>query len=229
MHLSNEQRKKLNQVVALAEIQLDQAAESRQFREQICDSIRKLGGQSVVTEAHLTAALDDPQVRNVLELAALFKAESACLIDDYLRATGFRKSLYGRMLALVSYESALTMREVMGPTFREAVARKLNHAVDDQLKEIHKRICRLFDEIRVHSGELRHSLVAHRSKDLQRRYALMNDADAELIVASAVKLHPALTELQSLLMPYVEKTNSELRTILDRITSSSIASAASVE
>jgi hypothetical protein len=42
-------------------------------------------------------------------------------------------------------------------------------------------------------------------------------------------LHPALTELQSLLMPYVEKTNSELRTILDRITSSSIASAASVE
>lgn len=208
-----DRREKLDCVVDVAETQLTTLAETRAIFRDLLATITGAGEKSPICAATLLSVVEDEEVRNVTELSALFRAESACLIGDYWCASGFRKSLYARMLVLVTYETTLTFRGLLGPTFRNAVVSRLGDDVDSQLADIHQRVCEIYERNRSAFGDVRNNLIGHRSGDGERRQGLLQDFDAELAVARAVELHPILTELTTLLAPYTAQSNAALREV----------------
>jgi hypothetical protein len=210
MLTSVERRERLDQVVFIAETFLHESAQIRELYQRICNNIQKVGRHSPIDEKLLSSALVNPSISNVLELSALFRAESACLIEAYWSAEGFRKALYARTLALVGYETTLTFKSLLGKKFRDTVRDEVDEDVDLLLREIHKTICTRFDEIKAHSGELRNNLAAHRSLDSAQRYELVTSPNSEAIIDSVAALYPVLNELSTIMNPYLGKKTYNL-------------------
>ena len=213
MTIPEEGRERLQKYIDVAEYQLKILGETRTILCGVMTTITAAGENSPLKAQVLTEAVEDEEVRNAMELCALFKAESACLIGDYWQATGFRKALYARTLALVTFESTLTLRKLLGPKFRNAIVARLGSNSGTPLKSIHGRICKIHEEARTQFGDLRNNLVGHRIQDAETRQKLLSEFDGELVVALAVKLHPILKELYENLVPYTLKSATALREI----------------
>jgi hypothetical protein len=210
MLTADERRERIDEVVSIAETYLHQTAQIRELYQRVCKSIQIVGSKSPIDEMRLSASLVHPSISNVLELSALFRAESACLIEAYWSAEGFRKALFARTLALVGYESTLTFKQLLGKKFRETAKDEVEEDVDARLRDVHKSICLAFDEIKEHSGELRNNLAAHRSLDSAQRYELATRPNSEAIIESVVALYPVLNELATIMSPYLGKQTSNL-------------------
>jgi hypothetical protein len=217
MLTSVERRERLDQVVSIAETFLHESAKIRGLCQRICNSIQTVGSKSPIDETLLSASLAHPSISNALELSALFRAESACLIDAYWSAEGFRKALYARTLALVAYESTLTFKSLLGKKFRDIVRDEVDEDIDVLLREIHKSICTAFDEIKAHSGELRNNLAAHRSLDSAQRYELATSPNSEAIIDSVAALYPVLNELSTIMNPYLGKKTYNLAQLAESV------------
>jgi len=213
MTIPEDGRKKLNKYIEASELHLRASGETRLILKDVLEKITAAGENSPLLAKALTDAAEDEQVRNAMELCALFKAESACLIEDYWDATGFRKALYARMLALVTFESTLALRKLLGPRFRDAIVVRLGSESEMPLRSIHQRVCRIHETARIQFGDLRNNLVGHRTHDAEMRQKLLSEFDGEAVVALAVELHPILKELSEKLVPYTLKSVTALREI----------------
>jgi hypothetical protein len=161
----------------------------------------------------------DGDVANALDLAALYRAEAVCFVADHETARGFRKKLYLRYLALTSYETALALRELLGPKFRDAVSAELRSAELAQLKQIHSEVCLVFNELRAEMGTVRNGVIAHKSRDAELRKLLMQEVNSKKVEEICLRLLVLLKPISTIIRPYVEAKGLVLSELMDALNS----------
>lgn len=215
-----EQRIKfLNTLVSMGEATLMEMAKVRQQMNDLSLSIRDLAPHTDVAAEFDNLNRNTDQVRNVHELCSLFRAEASALIADLWTAQGFRRSLYCRALILVTYESALTLRGLLGPEFRKAMCKVLGEDADARLKAIHRDVSAAYDQSNASFGLLRDKLIGHRDKDALLRfelYANLNPVEAvDLAKALLIPLDRLVDENIRFLFACVQRSqeqNAKLKT-----------------
>lgn len=136
-------------------------------------------------------------VVNAEEFALLVRFELAVIIEDIVTPRGaLRANFYGRMLLLTVYESALSLRSVIGPNVRSAMRVGAPSVdLDADLKLIHSRVNKLADRCRKDYGDIRTGIVAHRDQNAETRMQLIEKIGGSHVIDLAIELQAILTTL----------------------------------
>jgi hypothetical protein len=204
-----------------ADIQLSQSTlesfkEAWTFRAEISDFASKAaaldspGAHDIALIAREIAGMSDPRIMNAVELSTLYRAESSCLLQDFLTAQGFRRDLYARLLALCILESSRALKEVLGREFQAAVSETLGPFYLELAKNIHSQVSHTFKRIKSVGGDIRNELAAHRSSNRDQRFTLLSRfIELEVALIASDLRHP-LRRLYEIFVIYSADHNKRL-------------------
>ncbi|HEU0298727.1 MAG TPA: hypothetical protein VFR37_04715 [Longimicrobium sp.] len=153
-------------------------------------------------------------IHDAVDLFLLVRFELAVLMEDLATPRGsLRASFYGRLLLHTVYESALSLRNLLGRLLREALAATA-HLLDLEadLHAVHSRIHRLAQRCIEEYGDIRDAVVAHRDQTAERRIGLLEQVSGLRVLDLALELSQAITEFLQMMLCLLEPARQ--RTLL---------------
>jgi hypothetical protein len=135
------------------------------------------------------------QISNAYEFVLLLNFDLAALLEDALSAeSDLRANLHFRVLLLTVYESARSLRQILDHRFRAAVANIApNVDIEDDLKQAHSRVKKLFTVCEGEFRDVRNGLLGHRDLDAETRIQLLEKTDAQRVADLAIELLAAIS------------------------------------
>ncbi len=156
-----------------------------------------------ITNDHL-----DIDILNAFEFTLLISHDVNHLIAQLAKETTFLgKSLYTRLLVLMIFESSKSFRSILSLKFRRRLVAVLSPKVEPQLKAIHSKMCKIFNECESNYGEVRNGLIGHIDKNPNIRLQLLFSVETKLLVDLGIEYLKTINELTKLFNEYFKSHN----------------------
>lgn len=145
----------------------------------------------------------DEAVLNVYEFVPLLQFELSCLMSDMVKnGSPLRQNLYARYLILTIHEACKALKSLLAQRFRVELTQRLGLQDDRKLKNIHSKICELFELCNKHFEGVRNGIAAHRDRDPETRIKLLEQADIKVVTDLVITMLQVMGELQKILLSY---------------------------
>ena len=124
------------------------------------------------------AAESQRDLNNLFQYVVLWQTDYACLmIDMFSKRTGWEQRLIARHLMLVIFEGLDDLRQMLNKPFRDLlVVNGLRHHLDE-LWRLRKTLVNIGKKHEVSLRDIRNTITAHRDKDAQQQWNLLNTLD----------------------------------------------------
>ncbi|GEM_PF-3984858 len=189
---------------------------------KISEEVRAASEELFLGSIKVRRALDkkgvkfDAAILNVFEFVQLLNFDLSCLLSDMIKCNSpLRQNLYARFLILTIHESCLTLRKLLASEFRYELSQSLGLSDDNDLKQIHSRVCQLFERCNEDFGDVRDGMVAHRDNDPEIRIKLLEQAHIPAIADLVIAMGEIVKDLQKILLSYMHHLSRKVNFSLD--------------